>query len=111
MTQQELEFLNNLQPFNCIEDIPSIPPAQNEEEHKVIIDNLLRCGAIPKNKLIWHRRYKGKCRNATEAIWDGEYFEYITKDCGQTYLEKIKHFEDEYVYDAFVPLYGLIKDN
>lgn len=48
--------------------------------------------------------------NATEAIWQGEYFEYIAKDCGQTYLEKIKHFEDECIYDVFIPLYGLTKE-
>lgn len=106
MTKQETDFLNSLNPFNCIEDIPNIPPAKNEEEHQVIIDNLIRCGAIPKNKLIWHRRYKGKCRNATEAIWDGEYFKHIAKDCGQTYLEKIKHFEDESEFDVFIPLFG-----
>lgn len=106
MTKQETDFLNNLNPFNCIEDIPNIPSAQNNEEHQVIIDNLIRCGAIPKNKLIWHRRYKGKCRNATEAIWDGEYFKYLTKDCGQLCFEKIKHFEDESEFDVFIPLFG-----
>lgn len=106
MTKQEIDFLNNLNPFSYIDDIPSIPPAQNVEEHKVIIDALIRCGAIPKSKLIWHRRYKGKCRNACEAIWDGEYFKYLTKDCGQPCFEKIKHFEDEPLFDAFIPLYG-----
>ena len=106
MTTQEIDFFNNLTLFNSIDDIPSIPPAQNAEEHKIIIDALIRCGAIPKDKLIWHRRYKGKCRNATEAIWDGEYFKYLTKDCGQSRFEKIKHFEDESEFDVFVPLFG-----
>lgn len=106
MTKQEIDFFNNLNSFNCIDDIPSIPPAQNTEEHRIIIDALIRCGAIPKNKLIWHRRYKGKCRNASEAIWNGEYFEYLTKDCGQPCFETIKHFEDEPIFDVFIPLYG-----
>ncbi|ANJ65197.1 hypothetical protein FROZEN_68 [Erwinia phage vB_EamP_Frozen] len=56
---------------------------------------------IPKEELIVGKRYKGRCRNATEAVWDGKQFEYTRSKFGHTFQEKIYCPEDDDVYDVF----------
>ena len=63
-----------------------------------------RCRPIPKNKLVVGQEYIGNCRNATKAIWKGEYFVYLRYKFGDEFYEKINHYEDDDGYDVFVPI-------
>ena len=99
-----IDYFNNIRPFNNIDNIPDIPIIDEETYNNVIIPNLIRCGAIPKDKLVKGKAYIGTCRNTTEAIWLGDKFEYIRYKFGYTYPEKINHFQDADDCDVFVPL-------
>ncbi len=99
-----IDYFDNIRPFNDTDNIPDIPIIDEETYNNVIIPNLIRCGAIPKNKLVKGNTYIGTCRNATEAIWLGDKFEYIRYKFGYTYPEKINHFQDDDGCDVFVPL-------
>lgn len=91
-------------PIKDVDDIPDIPIVPEDIYKEVIIPNLIRMGAIPKEKLIPGKTYIGGCRNATEAIWDGEKFTYQRTKFGYTYPETINHFQDDDGYDLFVPI-------
>lgn len=82
---------------------PGIPKTTKEIYQKYVIPGLYRCGAIPKSKLKIGVIYKGYCRNASEAVWLGDKFEYDRYKFGITYKETINHFEDDNGYDLFVP--------
>lgn len=59
---------------------------------------------IQKHKLEIGAFYKGRCRNAQIAIWNGKYFYYIRNKWGQEFPESIKCPEDEKdAYDVFIP--------
>lgn len=59
---------------------------------------------IKKEDLEHGAYYKGRCRNATEARWDGnrQKFRHWREKFGHTFLEYIKCPEDDKVYDVFV---------
>lgn len=59
---------------------------------------------LDKDELVVGQTYKGLCRNATEAVWDGERFEYTRYKFGDSFKEKIRHPEDFNGYDVFLPL-------
>ena len=59
---------------------------------------------IPKSELIINKKYNGNCRNASEAIWNGEKFIYKRHKFGTNYIEEINHYEDDDGYDVFVPI-------
>ena len=59
---------------------------------------------IPKSELIINKKYNGNCRNASEAVWNGEKFIYKRYKFGTDYIEKINHYEDDDGYDVFVPI-------
>ena len=100
------EYFNNLLPFRNLEDIPTIPYIKNPKDYKrIIIKNLIRCGAIPKKDLIIGKTYLGDCRNASEAIWNGSEFVYDRYKFGTTYKDTCNHFEDDDGFDLFVPLF------
>lgn len=103
MTKEQIEWLQNLQPFKTVEDIPDIPKASTDEEQQLIIDCLVRCGAIPKKDLIKGQLYLGSCRNSSQATWNGNEFEYTRYKWGSAYKDSIKHFEDDMIYDIFIP--------
>lgn len=66
----------------------------------------LAAACIPKRDLIHGAYYQGRCRNATVARWDGfkqRFYHWRTK-FGSTYIEAIRHPEDEQVFDVFYPL-------
>jgi hypothetical protein len=84
--------------------IPSPPITTPELYQKYVIPNFIRCGAIPKDKLVKGKTYFGSCRNADTAVWLGDKFEYIRHKFGDSYPEKINHFEDDNGYDLFVPI-------
>lgn len=97
------EYFENLQPFKSIDDIPDIPRI-TETDHKIIVENLIRCGAIPKSELIIGKSYLGNCRNTNLAVWNGKEFVYERYKFGTKYLDRINHFEDDDGYDLFIPL-------
>lgn len=45
--------------------------------------------------------YKGNCRNASEARWNGRVFVYWRTKFGETFLEEIEHPEDDRGFDLF----------
>ena len=57
---------------------------------------------IARKDLIVGKYYKGHCRNAEEARWNGEVFIHWRTKFGNTFLEEIKHPEDEQHFDVFV---------
>ena len=91
-------------PFRDKDDIPPIPIVLPKDYEEIIVPNIIRCGGIPKDKLIVGKTYIGDCRNAREAVWDGEKFTYMRTKFGSTYPETINHFQDDDGYDLFVPL-------
>ena len=91
-------------PFRDEDDIPPIPIVLPKDYEEIIVPNIIRCGGIPKDKLIVGKTYIGDCRNAREAVWDGEKFTYMRTKFGSTYSETINHFQDDDGYDLFVPL-------
>ena len=99
-----LEYWKTRNPFKDEDDIGSIPIVSEKDYNNIIIPNIIRCGGIPKDKLIIGKTYIGDCRNATEAIWDGKVFKYMRTKFGSTYEEEINHFEDDDGYDVFVPI-------
>ncbi len=96
---------DEMTPFTCPSDCPDIPTFNDRKKYDdIVVKNLIRCGAIPKNKLVIGRTYLGKCRNSEEATWDGEKFTYIRYKFGMFYDDAVKHFEDDMYYDVFVPI-------
>ena len=104
MENNIIDFFENLEPFNTIDDIPDIPIVEKEIYNDYIVPNLIRCGAIPKEKLVVGKCYEGSCRNASNAVWNGEKFTYRRTKFGYTYDEDINHFQDDDGFDLFVPL-------
>ena len=101
---RQLEYWRNLNREFTVETIPDIPKTSPEVYNDIIIPALIRCGAIPKSQLEVGATYIGSCRNAGEAVWLGDKFEYQRYKFGNTFPEKINHFEDDNGYDLFVPI-------
>lgn len=59
---------------------------------------------IAKKDLVHGQYYKGRCRNANIARWNAErgVFVHWRTKFGETFLEEIRHPEDEKHYDVFV---------
>ncbi len=66
----------------------------------------LRQVMIPKAALKHGAYYEGVCRNATLARWDREHewFTHWRTKFGRTFVEAIRHPEDETHWDVFWPL-------
>lgn len=80
------------------------PIFDSEEVRTKHINEMIEVGAIPVKDLKIGKFYKGICRNANEAVWDGEKFTYIRFKFGITYPEEINHFENELgPWDVFIP--------
>lgn len=99
-----LEHWKDRKPFKDEDDIPSIPIVLPKDYEDVIVPNIIRCGGIPREELIVGETYIGSCRNASEAVWNGERFTYMRTKFGCTYPEDINHFQDDDGYDVFVPI-------
>lgn len=58
---------------------------------------------IPKGQLKHEVYYRGRCRNATVARWNGENqkFYYRRTKFGHAFVETIQHREDDNVFDVF----------
>ena len=102
-TEMMIDHLQTMKPFTD-DYIPEPPITTPELYQKYVIPNFIRCGAIPKDKLVVGKTYFGSCRNADKAIWLGDKFEYTRHKFGASYQEKINHFEDDNEYDLFVPI-------
>ena len=63
-----IKRMEEMNPFTD-DYIPEPPIVDKEIYDKYVIPNFIRCGAIPKDKLIKGKMYIGSCRNASEAIW------------------------------------------
>ena len=99
------EFWDNHKPFKYPDDIPDIPILETPELYeRIVIKNLIRCGAIPKNKLEVGKTYIGTCRNTEEATWNGNEFDYKRYKWGMWEDDTINHFQDDDGYDVFVPI-------
>ena len=85
----------------CYIDVP-IP--LNKEEEIFIQDTLINHGAIPLHELEIGKTYIGFCRNASEAIWQGDRFVYQRFKWGTTFPDTINHFQNDDGYDVFVPV-------
>lgn len=70
---------------------------------EIVVPEFIRLGAIPRKDLIVGKRYKGYCRNADEATWNGTEFVYVRHKFDSMFEENVKHFEDDDGYDVFVP--------
>jgi hypothetical protein len=81
-----------------------VPRFTTKEDDIFIQDELIKRGAIPIHKLEVGKTYIGSCRNASEAVWQGDHFVYQRYKFGTTYPEKINHFQDDDGYDVFVPI-------
>lgn len=102
---ERIERFNRLKPFETVDDIPEIPKVDDPRVYEeVIVKNLIRCGAIPKDKLEVGATYEGNCRNFEEARWDGKVFWGKRYKFGEWQDDKINHFEDDNGYDLFVPI-------
>ena len=99
-----LDYWKERKPFKDENDNLDIPIVKKEDYDNIIVPNIIRCGGIPKEKLIIGKTYIGHCRNAHEAVWDGEKFTYMRTKFGNTYPEDINHFQDDDGHDLFVPI-------
>jgi hypothetical protein len=96
---------NNMKPFKTVDDIPDIPILDDKNLYEeLIVKNLIRCGAIPKENLEVGATYEGTCRNADKATWNGKYFDYKRYKFGEWEDAKINHFQDDNGFDLFVPI-------
>ena len=103
--KERIENFKTMEAFNGdINKIPEIPIVDKEIYDTIIIPNLIRCGAIPKNELNKGVLYIGICRNAESATWNGERFNYLRYKFGTWLDDTINHFEDDDHTDVFVPL-------
>ena len=100
-----VDRFNNLKPFETVVDIPDIPKVNDPLIYEeVIVKNLIRCGAIPKDKLEIGATYEGNCRNFEQAKWDGKVFWGKRYKFGELIDDKINHLQDDNGYDLFVPI-------
>ena len=103
-TDRMIKYWSERKPFKNEDDIYDIPVVSEDIYKNIIIPNIIRCGGIPKDKLIVGKTYIGSCRNSSEAVWNGKAFTYIRHKFGSVYEEEINHFEDDNGYDLFVPI-------
>ena len=102
--ERMIELMRTMEPFTSEDGIIDVPVTDPETYKNIVIPNFIRCGAIPKAQLEIGKTYIGSCRNASEAIWKGDYFTYKRYKFGNTFEEDINHFEDDDGYDLFVPI-------
>lgn len=62
---------------------------------------------LDKNELIVGQEYRGRCRNAEKAVWNGKGFEYTRCKFSDCWLETIPHPSDFQGFDVFLPIRSL----
>lgn len=73
--------------------------------NKFFYEEIYNKGILCKKDLIVGKYYKGKCRNANVARWNGNNFTYMRTKFNWCYPEDINHPNDDDGYDLFIPLY------
>ena len=63
-----IEYFKTMKPFRTIDDIPDIPITDKDTYENIIIPNLIRCGAIPKDKLMCETSFS-MLNKYTESVW------------------------------------------
>ena len=74
--ERMIERMKTMKPFTSEDEFIDVPVTDPETYKNIVIPNFIRCGAIPKSQLEVGKTYIGHCRNASEAIWKGDYFTY-----------------------------------
>lgn len=59
---------------------------------------------IAKRHLVVGRYYRGRCRNASVARWDGSKFHHWRCKFSARFIESINHPEDDNGFDCFTPI-------
>lgn len=67
-------------------------------------DEVYSKGVLRKEELVVGKYYRGKCRNAKVARWDGEYFTHMRTKFNHRFSERINHLADDNGYDLFIPI-------
>lgn len=62
----------------------------------------IKTTCLPKSEMIVGATYSGRCRNASEAVWLGNCFEYTRYKFGDEFKELINHPEDDNGFDLFI---------
>lgn len=65
--------------------------------------------AITKANLIVGAYYRGRCRNAELARWDGAKFHHWRTKFGNRFIETINHPEDDNGFDCFTPIMSVFR--
>ena len=60
-------------------------------------------GMIRKEDLVVGKYYKGNCRNASVAKWNGSKFDYMRYKWGSYYKDSLCYPTDEDHFDVFIP--------
>lgn len=106
--QNKIEFWKNFnKELKNPEDVPNLP--KGDIYLKYTIPALIRCGAIPKNKLKINHFYYGEWRRGNFAKWDGEKF-HVWRYKWEWFLDTCNHFEDDDGYALFVPIKEITED-
>ena len=87
--------------------VPEPPVMERELYERHVVPNYIRCGAIPKDRLVEGKTYVGSCRNAEEAVWNGRRFEYTRRKFGYDFTDRIGSFDGDdgcTTADVFVPI-------
>lgn len=71
---------------------------------KKLYEELYSKGILRKEQLEIGKTYLGKCRNASEALWNGTVFIYKRHKFGFVFDEEINHLQDDNGVDLFIPL-------
>ena len=89
---------------NHLNEKYGVPVCKNNDEEELVQKTLINHGALPLHELRVGETYIGTCRNASEAMWNGEKFVYQRYKWGTAYEEEINHFQNDDGYDVFVPV-------
>lgn len=108
--------INNLKKL-CLVQYPKIEKFTKEnvyfchvphEPSKFFYDEVYNKGILRKEDLEIGKYYYGKCRNASVARWDGEYFTHMRTKFNNKFPEEINHLQDDDGYDLFIPIEKVI---
>lgn len=100
------KYWNSLKPFKEVNDIPTLPRAEDKEWQNFYVPRLIKAGAIPKSELVDGEYYIGNHRNATVARWNAKdcCFDFMRRKFTYLFPETVEHFEDNSRFDLFVPI-------
>ena len=96
------EFLQDI-----LEDFPTQHPLEffsfSIMADEIEFTRAYSLGMIRKEDLMVGQYYKGNCRNASVARWNGSKFEYMRYKWGSYYKDSLCYPTDEDHFDVFIP--------